>query len=219
MCYDLMWLSITFLTFRLDFQPTTTLPLATLPDGQCGDTGAELRVGSGFSNNAAAFPPVICGQLTGQHLYFESGSTGNAGSLAISLGTTPGPRQYNIKVSYIPCDSPLSFSVAESAIVTPDPFDVSNANMIQDNCMKLSHVLIPSSVMIHDNDRMVIVIPSMRCGQNFGSVSGPDQRVPSSLPSLPNVPFAIGVRTLPAMLVGGVTGLGGFSLDYTQVPC
>eukprot|EP00094_Tigriopus_californicus_P009920 TCALIF_09566-PA protein Name:"Protein of unknown function" AED:0.14 eAED:0.20 QI:144/0.2/0.5/1/0.6/0.5/6/0/180 len=180
MCYDLMWLSITFLTFRLDFQPTTTLPLATLPDGQCGDTGAELRVGSGFSNNAAAFPPVICGQLT---VYFESGSTGNAGSLAISLGTTPGPRQYNIKVSYIPCDSPLSFSVAESAIVTPDPFD--------DNCMKLSHVLIPSSVMIHDNDRM----------------------------ALPNVPFAIGVRTLPAMLVGGVTGLGGFSLDYTQVPC
>lgn len=36
-------------------------------DGQCGGTGASLQVRSGFSTNPAAFPPVVCGQLSGQH--------------------------------------------------------------------------------------------------------------------------------------------------------
>ncbi|XP_059099287.1 uncharacterized protein LOC131893312 [Tigriopus californicus] len=90
---------------RLDFQSTTTLPLGTDP-GSCGGTGDSLSVISPHSSSQNAFPPAICGILTGQHMYFESGRMGgNAGQIDILQGSAAGERRYNVKVTYIHCNS------------------------------------------------------------------------------------------------------------------
>ncbi|XP_059099774.1 uncharacterized protein LOC131893680 [Tigriopus californicus] len=92
---------------RLDFGPTTMIPLGTLP-GECGGTGDSLTVLSPHSRSQSAFPPPVCGTLTGQHMYFESGRSGAlAGQINIAQGSVAGGRQYNIKVSYISCNSKL----------------------------------------------------------------------------------------------------------------
>lgn len=38
-------------------------------------------------------------------VYFETGSTGTAGSLSIAKGTDAGNRAYDIKVTYFTCDN------------------------------------------------------------------------------------------------------------------
>ncbi|XP_059078528.1 uncharacterized protein LOC131876992 [Tigriopus californicus] len=91
---------------RLDFQSRTVLPLGT-GEGVCGGTGDSLNVISPHSSSQSAFPPTVCGTLTGQHMYFESGRSGStAGQINIVQGTGANTdRRYNIKVSYIECDS------------------------------------------------------------------------------------------------------------------
>ncbi|XP_059089973.1 uncharacterized protein LOC131885813 [Tigriopus californicus] len=92
---------------RLDFDTTV---LRTDPGlaGMCGGAGDSLQVGSPFSPSRFAFPPTVCGTLTGQHMYIESARTGNtAGSLAIQTGTALGDRRYKIKVTYVDCQSRL----------------------------------------------------------------------------------------------------------------
>ncbi|TRY74631.1 hypothetical protein TCAL_15613, partial [Tigriopus californicus] len=54
--------------FRLDFGSITMIPLGTLP-GECGGTGDALTVRSPHSGSQSAFPPPVCGTLTGQHRF------------------------------------------------------------------------------------------------------------------------------------------------------
>eukprot|EP00095_Tigriopus_kingsejongensis_P003989 maker-scaffold141_size315519-snap-gene-2.19 protein:Tk03989 transcript:maker-scaffold141_size315519-snap-gene-2.19-mRNA-1 annotation:"hypothetical protein DAPPUDRAFT_313164" len=82
---------------------TCTFRLNRICPGNCGNTGDSLTVRSPFSNFGAAFPPAVCGTLTGQHMYFETGTTGDAGSITIMTGTGNGDRRYHIKVTYIEC--------------------------------------------------------------------------------------------------------------------
>ncbi|XP_059078418.1 uncharacterized protein LOC131876898 [Tigriopus californicus] len=90
---------------RLDFGSITMIPLGTLP-GECGGTGDALTVRSPHSGSQSAFPPPVCGTLTGQHMYFESGRDGAlAGQINVAQGSVLGDRRYNIKVSYISCSS------------------------------------------------------------------------------------------------------------------
>ncbi|XP_059097630.1 uncharacterized protein LOC131891941 [Tigriopus californicus] len=90
---------------RLDFQETTNIPLGTNA-GSCGGTGDSLTVISPHSTSVSAFPPAVCGILTGQHMYFESGRMGDsAGQVNILQGTGTADRRYNIKVSFIHCNS------------------------------------------------------------------------------------------------------------------
>ncbi|TRY74677.1 hypothetical protein TCAL_15559 [Tigriopus californicus] len=53
---------------RLDFQSRTVLPLGT-GEGVCGGTGDSLNVISPHSSSQSAFPPTVCGTLTGQHSF------------------------------------------------------------------------------------------------------------------------------------------------------
>eukprot|EP00095_Tigriopus_kingsejongensis_P003718 maker-scaffold617_size123379-snap-gene-0.17 protein:Tk03718 transcript:maker-scaffold617_size123379-snap-gene-0.17-mRNA-1 annotation:"hypothetical protein DAPPUDRAFT_313164" len=93
---------------RLDFV-TTTLPLdgTVGMEGACGGAGDALTVTSPASSSALAFPPPVCGTLNGQHMYFETGTTGDAGALTIAKGATVADRRWNIKVTYIECTNPM----------------------------------------------------------------------------------------------------------------
>ncbi|TRY61667.1 hypothetical protein TCAL_01496 [Tigriopus californicus] len=55
---------------RLDFDTTV---LRTDPGlaGMCGGAGDSLQVGSPFSPSRFAFPPTVCGTLTGQHSFCQ----------------------------------------------------------------------------------------------------------------------------------------------------
>eukprot|EP00095_Tigriopus_kingsejongensis_P007467 maker-scaffold1548_size36124-snap-gene-0.4 protein:Tk07467 transcript:maker-scaffold1548_size36124-snap-gene-0.4-mRNA-1 annotation:"hypothetical protein DAPPUDRAFT_97956" len=87
---------------RLDFK-TLNLALDSTDIGLCGNAGDSLQVRSPFSSFGAAFPPTVCGNLNGQHMYFETGTTGDAGTLEINTGSGVGDRRYDIKVTYIEC--------------------------------------------------------------------------------------------------------------------
>ncbi|TRY61311.1 hypothetical protein TCAL_12284, partial [Tigriopus californicus] len=87
---------------RLDFDTLNSLSSAT---GLCGTAADAITVTSPFSSSATAFPPTVCGTLTGQHMYFETGTTGTAGALSLAKGTTDGSRNYQIKVTYYTCDN------------------------------------------------------------------------------------------------------------------
>ncbi|XP_059089370.1 uncharacterized protein LOC131885359 [Tigriopus californicus] len=76
-----------------------------MTNGACGTTADAVRVSSPFSSSANAFPPTICGTLTGQHMYFETGDSGIAGALTIAKGSGTGNRNYQIKVTYLTCDN------------------------------------------------------------------------------------------------------------------
>jgi len=52
--------------------------------------------------------PVLCGDITGQHLYFDAGVTNAAGTVAIvtnAANAAGGTKSWRIKVSQIECDS------------------------------------------------------------------------------------------------------------------
>ncbi|XP_059078273.1 uncharacterized protein LOC131876800 [Tigriopus californicus] len=88
---------------RLDFE---TLKTEFDSTGACGTAADAITVRSPFSNTDNGFPPTVCGTLTGQHMYFETGNTDTtAGTLAISKGTGAGSRSYEIKVTYLTCDN------------------------------------------------------------------------------------------------------------------
>ncbi|XP_059089367.1 uncharacterized protein LOC131885356 [Tigriopus californicus] len=87
---------------RLDFDSLTSQASAT---GSCGTEADAITVSSPFSSSSNAFPPTVCGTLTGQHMYLETGTTGNAGTLSFAKGTGAGNRSYQIKVTYFTCDS------------------------------------------------------------------------------------------------------------------
>ncbi|XP_059089302.1 uncharacterized protein LOC131885302 [Tigriopus californicus] len=73
--------------------------------GECGDTADAITVTSPFSSSPFAFPPIVCGTLTGQHMYLETGTSGNAGTLNIAKGSDAGNRNYQIKVTYFTCNN------------------------------------------------------------------------------------------------------------------
>lgn len=49
-------------------------------------------------------PPVVCGNLDGQHMYIETGDAGNAGSIAFNYAAA-GTQRHRIKVTYYECNS------------------------------------------------------------------------------------------------------------------
>eukprot|EP00094_Tigriopus_californicus_P011637 TCALIF_11242-PA protein Name:"Protein of unknown function" AED:0.14 eAED:0.14 QI:0/0.66/0.25/0.75/0/0.25/4/0/95 len=86
----------------LDFNSLTSLAATT---GSCGTVNDAITVSSPFSSSSNAFPPAVCGTLTGQHMYFETGTSGSAGVLSFAKGTGTGNRSYQIKVTYFTCDN------------------------------------------------------------------------------------------------------------------
>merc|ERR1712012_1522444 len=82
---------------RLDFDTfSTTIASA---DGTCTDSFTV----TGPSNTNSL--PVLCGKLTGQHLYFENARSTSSSTLAFTISTTTTGATYSIKVSQIECSS------------------------------------------------------------------------------------------------------------------
>lgn len=89
---------------RLDFDNLKTAdPPISGADlvGLCTSSGDTVIATS--PTNAS--PPTVCGTLTGQHMYLETGNTGSAGDVTLTFGTGTGTRTYKIKVTYIECSN------------------------------------------------------------------------------------------------------------------
>jgi len=101
---------------RLDFV-TTTIGQPVAATGVC-TTGDNLVLtpgsGSLVAGATAALtnvdPPILCGTLTGQHVYLDAGTGTNAATLALTTLATSnadGTKNWRIKVSQIECDSKM----------------------------------------------------------------------------------------------------------------
>lgn len=95
---------------RLDFVSTTLAqpqPAANAAQGDCDANTDSLTLTPGAGN--PNFVPVLCGTLTGQHVYLEASRTADlAATVAITniaAGTVNGQRSWRIKVSQIECHS------------------------------------------------------------------------------------------------------------------
>ncbi len=89
---------------RLDFN-TLVVTGPTANTGACGtDT---VTVTSPISTTAnTASPPVVCGTLSGQHMYVETGSSGSSSAtITITLGASSTGGTHRIKVGMIECTS------------------------------------------------------------------------------------------------------------------
>lgn len=94
---------------RLDFEKlVTSVSTGASTSGRCQASDAahdSVVVTSPAYSNANAFKP-LCGTLTGQHIYIETGrkTSGNYGTVTFNTGTsTATQRSWKAKVSYIDC--------------------------------------------------------------------------------------------------------------------
>ena len=79
-------------------------------DGDCLDT-LTISGSVGITKNSKSvqvYPPIICGENSGQHMYLDAGRKSSSDitlSNSFDTGKTFG-RKWSVKVSQIPCDSP-----------------------------------------------------------------------------------------------------------------
>lgn len=96
---------------RLDFVAATLaqpLPAGNAAQGDCGGATSDTLTLAPNAGNAQ-FVPVLCGTLTGQHVYLEASRTVDLAATVtianIMGGTINGMRSWRIKVSQIECNS------------------------------------------------------------------------------------------------------------------
>jgi len=93
---------------RLDFTSTSLQqPVATTGStaGDCSDTKLEITPGTS-SQGIHNKPPTMCGTLTGQHVYIDSGRASTAATLKFTLATSES-NSWRIKVTQIECWNPV----------------------------------------------------------------------------------------------------------------
>lgn len=87
---------------RLDFTDVVLQQSSTA--GVC--TASILTITGGTAATSSfAKPPVVCGTLTGQHMYLDSARATTAATLKFTHGTGAGVNKYRIKVTQIGCGS------------------------------------------------------------------------------------------------------------------
>lgn len=92
---------------RLDFfdavlmQPTATGGGATV----CTNTILQVTAGT-TSQSRPLLPPQVCGTLTGQHMYLDSGRATTAATLTYTFIAASTANRWRIKVSQIECGNP-----------------------------------------------------------------------------------------------------------------
>lgn len=92
---------------RLDFtavslqQPVSGTSSTT---ADCSDTKLAITGGTS-SNSIFSNPPTLCGTLTGQHVYIDSGRASTAATLKFTLATSES-NSWRIKVTQIECWNP-----------------------------------------------------------------------------------------------------------------
>ncbi|TRY60936.1 hypothetical protein TCAL_13390, partial [Tigriopus californicus] len=174
---------------RLDFRTLSTFASNT---GVCGTVADSVMVTSPFSSSSNGFPPTVCGLLTGQHMYFETGTNGtSAGMLAIVKGSGPGGRKFDIKATYYTCDNLAKY----------DQISESNRTM----CLACTTC---------DNQNHVTVM-TLTAGMICGGLFGNDGDTGPATVTTTSGSFEVGVRSLATV----ITGITGFNLEYEQVAC
>jgi len=94
---------------RLDFfaaslqQPSTTASGGTAP--ACTDTYLDISAGTTSESFVSDPPSNLCGTLTGQHIYIDSGRASTAATLKFTLGSAES-NTWKIKVTQIECWNP-----------------------------------------------------------------------------------------------------------------
>lgn len=88
---------------RIDFETMVLSPASSGTDtvGLCTDDTFTV------SSPGATNPPLLCGTLTGHHIYLAASSSCHTLDTVISSSDTATSRQWNIKVSQIECTSPM----------------------------------------------------------------------------------------------------------------
>lgn len=93
---------------RLDFfavslmQPNTATGATA---GDCTNTILSITPGS-TSQSITSKPPGLCGTLTGEHLYVDSGRVATAATVTFTLTSSSTTNTWRVKVSQIECNNP-----------------------------------------------------------------------------------------------------------------
>jgi len=82
---------------RLDFETGVFTQETT---GACTTDTVTVTSPSGVN------PPVICGTVTGSHMYVETGRSDTAATVAIAIGAAAGSRMWKIKITLLECNNP-----------------------------------------------------------------------------------------------------------------
>lgn len=114
---------------RLDFT-TVILLQPTSTTGAC-DTGDTLTITGGDSTSAiGSTPPILCGTLTGQHLYLDAGSATAIANVNFAVAVGGTIQMWRIKTSQVECGSKwappqgcLQYYMGNSGTVTSFNYD------------------------------------------------------------------------------------------------
>eukprot|EP00096_Caligus_rogercresseyi_P004430 TRINITY_DN18698_c0_g1_i1.p1 TRINITY_DN18698_c0_g1~~TRINITY_DN18698_c0_g1_i1.p1 ORF type:complete len:351 (-),score=33.66 TRINITY_DN18698_c0_g1_i1:21-1073(-) len=223
---------------RLDFDTLVVSPPNTVPAnlGQCNID--SVAVSSTSLNNL----PLVCGTLTGQHMYITPSAMGDLGTLDLNFDTTVTTvaRRWNIKVTRVACadtlsippDGCLQYFTGMSGTVRSYNFGTLLASQAYNTCIrtergfcdisytesmpKTSFGLAATQKSICKNSRLIVQSSpgSTICGTVF--TSNPAGTVPSTVTGSNSNPHILRLET-PIKITKG--GLVGYSLNYAQGPC
>lgn len=113
---------------RLDFTQTT-LNQPAGATGICGTDTLTVVGGATPQNSVGMIPPLLCGTLTGQHLYLDSARASTAATITVNVPVAT-TQTWRIKVAHIECNSRfaapggcLQWFMGNSGTVTSFNFD------------------------------------------------------------------------------------------------
>merc|ERR1719210_390104 len=250
--YNITPLSTDICQLRLDldtFDTTDTQAAITGPPAYDAATCVDTLV---ITSGSSRVYPNLCGTLTGQHIYIETGRKSTNQVLTFNVQAASTVSTWRIKVSQIECHSPMkarrdclqwftgtsgsvksfNFGVGmigtmaytvcvrrevgicgiswrESDTTSPDPFDLD--------------AVLTAGVGFGANTAVdaFIQIPGAECDYYSGLVLSNDCTATiasgdtsGAAVTAYGMPFELGVN-----MVIAVAGVGGFHLDYNQVPC
>lgn len=231
---------------RLDFD---TLVLAEPTTGECTNSNTDklsLTSPTGFATPGSG---GLCGDnLSGQHLYVETGNSGSI-TLSILVGTTTASRNWNIKVTQLECSSHWKAPEGCGQYFTGtsgniQSYNVAGAQMIQShnyvNCIRQEsgYCGIQYRKVSMDTDATIDAM-SQSVDTSDSDCAATNIRIPDvvgaatnefcgSILSVGNEASIDGVLTTYAtpFMVGAftatgtaLTGFDGWELMYSQVPC
>lgn len=101
--YKVCPISTDICQIRVDFEKFVMAGASTTTGkkGQCADDSLTI------SNPSGPNPPLVCGTLTGQHMYFDASSSCHTIMAMIGSTDTTTSREWSIRVSQIECSNPM----------------------------------------------------------------------------------------------------------------
>ncbi|XP_059087179.1 uncharacterized protein LOC131883678 isoform X2 [Tigriopus californicus] len=227
---------------RLDFDVfVSASPPVT---GDCATSMDTLIIRSPTGRN----PPVTCGTLSGQHMYFETGDTGSAGEVMIKFGASMPAKTFRIKTTYYECDNLnkaptdcVQYLTGLNGAFQSYNFQggqlINNQNYVTCIRREMGHCSIQyaenasttSPAFNLPPESTTAQISMCEVGLHFGStLSGTGTNcggVLNSVEAATEPGVVIGtlapfqVTTLSGDVLKGTNALAGYSIRYTQIPC